>query len=511
MSTVVTFNNQSFVVPATGEVGWGNNVSAYLIAIAAGALQKSGGSFTLSAETDFGGAFGLKSLYYRSESSNIASSGIFRLNNNSDAVSWRNAANSGNLPLTVNSSDQLAFNGIPIGGAAIFTANRAIVSNGSGNLDVSVTTSTEIGFVSGVTSAIQTQLNGKQATLTTGNLTDVGTDGIVVTGGTGSVIGTGTSLAQHVADVSHNGYLSSTDWSTFNSKQTALNTLTSHFTLVGNGAGNVTLISPSTAGFVLTSNGGSSDPSFQPVSGSGTVSPGTTPRLAYYATSSNIVSDTPNITFNGSGKLSLLAASNDSSELGLSNGSGTLILDKYSSGFVGTVNGLNAADQSSIITGNALLISAGHTSGSATDNTISLGINNVEKVHIDDVSGVQIIPELYTVAYQDYSGTSTIVGWTSFTLKSIFYKRVGKTVYVTFALSGTSNSISTTFTLPFTSSNDVATRVVANIMNNGTAAFGRLTLNANSSTVTCSPDAGGGDWTNSGTKTIIAQFFYQAA
>jgi hypothetical protein len=34
------------------------------------------------------------------------------------------------------------------------------------------------------------------------------------------VLGSGTSLAQHVSDASHNGYLSSTDWSTFNSKST---------------------------------------------------------------------------------------------------------------------------------------------------------------------------------------------------------------------------------------------------------------------------------------------------
>jgi hypothetical protein len=46
------------------------------------------------------------------------------------------------------------------------TASRAVVSNASGKIDVSTVTSTELGYVSGVTSAIQTQLNGKQATLT---------------------------------------------------------------------------------------------------------------------------------------------------------------------------------------------------------------------------------------------------------------------------------------------------------------------------------------------------------
>jgi len=46
------------------------------------------------------------------------------------------------------------------------TPNLAVISNGSGVLTTSSTTSTEIGYVAGVTSSIQTQLNGKQATIT---------------------------------------------------------------------------------------------------------------------------------------------------------------------------------------------------------------------------------------------------------------------------------------------------------------------------------------------------------
>ena len=41
------------------------------------------------------------------------------------------------------------------------TATRALVSDGSGKVSVSATTSTELGYVSGVTSAIQTQLDAK--------------------------------------------------------------------------------------------------------------------------------------------------------------------------------------------------------------------------------------------------------------------------------------------------------------------------------------------------------------
>lgn len=52
---------------------------------------------------------------------------------------------------------------------AAFTASRAIVTDGSGVLTPATTTATEIGYVNGVTSAIQTQLDAKQArsTLTT--------------------------------------------------------------------------------------------------------------------------------------------------------------------------------------------------------------------------------------------------------------------------------------------------------------------------------------------------------
>ena len=51
------------------------------------------------------------------------------------------------------------------------TASRALQSNGSGKVEVSAVTTTELGHVSGVSSAIQTQLNGKLAVAS--NLSDV--------------------------------------------------------------------------------------------------------------------------------------------------------------------------------------------------------------------------------------------------------------------------------------------------------------------------------------------------
>lgn len=54
---------------------------------------------------------------------------------------------------------------------AATTASKALVSDGSGFITTSATSATEIGYVTGVTSAIQTQLNAKQATITGGATT----------------------------------------------------------------------------------------------------------------------------------------------------------------------------------------------------------------------------------------------------------------------------------------------------------------------------------------------------
>lgn len=62
--------------------------------------------------------------------------------------------------------------------SANLTASRALASDGSGKVAVSSVTSTELGYVSGVTSAIQTQLNGKVST----------TNGTVTTAATGSTV-----------------------------------------------------------------------------------------------------------------------------------------------------------------------------------------------------------------------------------------------------------------------------------------------------------------------------------
>ena len=159
MSINVVFNGNNYIIPSTNEVGWGANLDSYFIAIAAGCLQKTGGSFTLSADTNFGASFGLQSIYYKSGSSNIAHTGVVRLAQ-SDTISFRNFANTTDVPLGMNSSNQLTFNGVVINPfLEAFTPNTTLIADGSGNPISSITTSTELSYVHGVTSAIQSQLN----------------------------------------------------------------------------------------------------------------------------------------------------------------------------------------------------------------------------------------------------------------------------------------------------------------------------------------------------------------
>lgn len=60
-------------------------------------------------------------------------------------------------------ADVNASAGIALSKLASMTASKAVVSDASGFLTPSAVTSTELGYLSGVTSAIQTQLDGKQA------------------------------------------------------------------------------------------------------------------------------------------------------------------------------------------------------------------------------------------------------------------------------------------------------------------------------------------------------------
>ena len=108
-------------------------------------------------------------------------------------------------------------------GAATFTAADFNSATGLISIDypngLAANTTTK-GFL---TSADWNTFNNKAGAFSSGNLTETGSGVLTITGGTGSVIGAGTTVQVKQAAAAQNGFLSSIDWNTFNNKQPQLN------------------------------------------------------------------------------------------------------------------------------------------------------------------------------------------------------------------------------------------------------------------------------------------------
>ena len=114
MAQTITFNGVSYLIPDVGDDGWGQNLEDYFAAIPAGALQKTGGTFTLTADVNFGANYGVKSKYFSSRDANPATDGTLRLAN-TNTIKWRNSGNSADIALTPGSSDSfISYAGIDL-------------------------------------------------------------------------------------------------------------------------------------------------------------------------------------------------------------------------------------------------------------------------------------------------------------------------------------------------------------------------------------------------------------
>ena len=106
-------------------------------------------------------------------------------------------------------------------GLASFSASLPLsYNNSTGAFSIQVATSGQNGYL---TSTDWNTFNNKQTALTFGNLTETVSSVLTIAGGTGAVIGTGTTIQIKQSSASQSGYLSSTDWTTFNNKQTQIN------------------------------------------------------------------------------------------------------------------------------------------------------------------------------------------------------------------------------------------------------------------------------------------------
>lgn len=332
MSTPITFNGVAYSVPAYNDSGYAQgagNLSAYLIAIASGTLQKTGGIFALTADANFGNSFGLISLYYKSTTANVATAGQIRLAR-IDTIDWRNQANAANLALGVNSTDQLTYNGVPIltsaGGAfvsAIVGTTNQVLANGTsgtpqtgvvtlttpqdigttstptfGRLHLTSTTTPQLDIIAAGVNPAQILLRGNSVTnvITSGsdgNLTLVDSDNSRTYF---NYIRSANTLNLTAGDILLSPALKVPSGGTGNTTFTAYSVICAGTTATG-AFQNVSGVG--TSGQVLTSNGAATLPTWQNVAGTGTVNSGTATHIAYYATSTNAVSDANGATLSG--------------------------------------------------------------------------------------------------------------------------------------------------------------------------------------------------------------------
>lgn len=99
----------------------------------------------------------------------------------------------------------------PLSGGGDLSANRT--------LSIAQATTSASGYLS---STDWNTFNSKEPALTKGNLTESTSSVLTITGGSNAIIGSGLTIEVKQATSSVSGYLSSTDWSTFNGKQAAL-------------------------------------------------------------------------------------------------------------------------------------------------------------------------------------------------------------------------------------------------------------------------------------------------
>jgi hypothetical protein len=131
MAIPLVVNGVTFQYPQQFDKNWGPTLTGWSSAVTSGMLQKAGGAFTLTAEVDFGSSFGIKVKSIKSEEASIAHSGFLRLANASAGIVWRNALDGADLPLTVNASNQLTFNGVNVGATTSLTDSHILVGNAS--------------------------------------------------------------------------------------------------------------------------------------------------------------------------------------------------------------------------------------------------------------------------------------------------------------------------------------------------------------------------------------------
>jgi hypothetical protein len=376
----IAYNSSTGVITYTGTVFTDASIRALVSAGAGLSYNSSTGVFSYS-----GTVYTDASIRALISLTTTGNSGVSSYNNTTGVLNVPNytLAGLGGISLT------------SLSGTAPITYNSS-----SGAIGITQANTSTNGFLS---STDWNTFNGKQSALTLGNVTEVASNVLMFPdGGTNKTIGN-LSIQVVQSGASTNGYLSSTDWTTFNNKQatvTLTTTGTSGAATFSAGTlnipqyqGVITVTTTGTSGAATLTSNTLNIPQYQSVLTNPITGTGTAGHVAYFNGSGSIAGSANHFWDNTNNRLGIGTAS-PLSQLHVGAGSQTPVNASptrtitASSGNSGRAAYLTMANDT---TGNLIegyLESSGETSdfrviiGSATNHPLSIRTNNTERMRI---------------------------------------------------------------------------------------------------------------------------------
>jgi hypothetical protein len=304
--------------------------------------------------------------------------------------------------------------------------NNGFVKTGSSNGTLSV--DTNVYLISGIPMS-HTSLTdltyataghtGFEPTVTKGNLTESTSSVLTLSGNTGAVIGSGTTIQVKKADTTTSGYLSSIDWNIFNNKQSTISLATNHGLSFSNNVLAMgtpsSLTSTSTNSITTTTHTHAIDSTIYS-------SGGTDVALLDGGTAASLTASNGGIVYSGAAALAILAGTATAGQLlrSGSNAAPSWTTATYPSGI--TVNNILYASSANVITGLAsinsglLITSAAGVPSLSTDipTAVTIGGNYVYRAGGTDIpvtdggTGVSTLTTAYGLLAAGTSATGAV-------------------------------------------------------------------------------------------------------